>query len=589
MSRITYCLHLAIAFTTCFSCQNNPPSTPPERPNIILIMTDDQGIGDLGVNGNPILETPNIDAMAARSASLSRFYVSPVCSPTRACLMTGRYNYRTRVVDTWVGRSMMDTEEVTIAELLRDAGYATGIFGKWHLGDNYPMRPNDQGFEEALVHKGGGLAQPSEPFENERRYTDPILFHNGHPVQTKGYCTDVYFDAALQFIEASHADDSPFFTYIATNAPHGPYHDVPENLKAKYKQQDIPSIHYGKDKTNEKVLDNVAGVLAMIENVDQNVGKLFTRLSQLQLTDNTLVIFMVDNGPNSLRYVMNLRGMKSNVHEGGIRSPFFAHWPGRLKTGTTSDRIAAHIDLLPTLLDVAGVRVSPELNLDGRSVLPLLEGREENWPDRNLFLQVHRGDAPVRFHHFAAVGQKYKLVHPTGFGREEMPADVPFELYDLEADPGETQNLVDSHPGEKERLLKAYEAWFDDVSTTRPDNYAKPAMLVGSDHESETVLTPQDWTRADGNGWGDSGSWKLEVISPSVYDIEVKLPVAPEAGTTARLELDGQILKMDFPEDEANLVFEQISLSAGEVSLLAELSGPGENSNPLFHVVLTKK
>ena len=323
MEKTAQLLSLSILLFSLFNCSEPKVTVNPERPNIILIMTDDQGIGDLSVHGNPIIETPNIDAMAARSASLKRFYVSPVCSPTRACLMTGRYNYRTRVVDTWVGRSMMDTKEVTIAELLQDAGYATGIFGKWHLGDAYPMRPNDQGFEEALVHKGGGLAQPSEPFENKRRYTDPILFHNGQSIQTKGYCTDVYFDAALSFIEKAKSENRPSFSYIAMNAPHGPYHDVPEGLKAKYKQKDIASISLGRHQTDERILDNVAGVLAMIENVDQNMGKLFHKLDQLELTENTLVIFMVDNGPNSLRYVMDLRGMKSNVHEGGIRSPFF--------------------------------------------------------------------------------------------------------------------------------------------------------------------------------------------------------------------------------------------------------------------------
>nr|MBX2873931.1 sulfatase-like hydrolase/transferase [Saprospiraceae bacterium] len=302
MHRFAFLSLLLICLLHLPSCQYEDQQEQTERPNIILIMTDDQGIGDLGVTGNPIIETPNIDAMASRSASLNRFYVSPVCSPTRACLMTGRYNYRTRVVDTWVGRSMMDTEEVTIAELLQDAGYATGIFGKWHLGDCYPMRPGDQGFEESLVHKGGGLAQPSEPYENQRRYTDAILFRNGEQVQTKGYCTDVYFDGALDFIESAVANDKPFFSYIAMNAPHGPYHDVPTDLKAKYKEKDILSISIGE--TNEKLLDNVAGVLAMIENVDQNMGKLFSQLDEWGLTENTLVIFMVDNGPNSRRYVM---------------------------------------------------------------------------------------------------------------------------------------------------------------------------------------------------------------------------------------------------------------------------------------------
>lgn len=590
MQRIAFLSFLTFLLFHGLSCQSGEDRTASDekRPNIILIMTDDQGIGDLGVNGNPILETPNIDAMASRSASLSRFYVSPVCSPTRACLMTGRYNYRTRVVDTWIGRSMMDTEELTIAELLGDAGYATGIFGKWHLGDCYPMRPNDQGFEESLVHKGGGLAQPSEPFENQRRYTDPILFHNGEQVQTEGYCTDVYFDGAMDFMEQSLAADKPFFSYLAMNAPHGPYHDVPEDLKAKYKQKDIPSISYGDNKTNEKILDNVAGVLAMIENVDQNIGRLFTKLEALEITDNTLVIFMVDNGPNSLRYVMDLRGMKSNVHEGGIRSPFFAHWPARLKAGTSSDRIAAHIDLLPTFLEVAKVEVPEGLQLDGKSILPLLEGEQSEWEDRHLFLQVHRGDAPTKYHHFAAVGQTYKLVHPTGFGREQMPADVPYELYNLAEDPGESKNLIDTHAEEKDRLLKAYENWFDDVSSTRPNNYAKPTIIIGSPEEPVTTLTAQDWTKLSGPGWGKTGAWKLEVAVDANFDIEVRLR-EPAAGAEAKLDLGGQSLSQSFPADQAKITFKNIPLQQGALEVAGSVSLPDESSPGLFHVVMIKQ
>lgn len=568
------------------SCQQAEQSAEPGRPNIILIMTDDQGIGDLGVTGNPLLETPNIDAMASRSASLSRFYVSPVCSPTRACLMTGRYNYRTRVVDTWVGRSMMDTEEVTVAELLGEAGYATGIFGKWHLGDCYPMRPSDQGFEEALVHKGGGLAQPSEPFENQRRYTDPILFHNNEPIQTKGYCTDVYFDGALDFIESTMAQKRPFFSYIALNAPHGPYHDVPEELKTKYKNKDILSISLGR--TDEQLLDNVAGVLAMIENVDQNIGRLFTQLDEWGLTENTLVVFMVDNGPNSRRYVMDLRGMKSEVHEGGIRSPFFAHWPAQLKAGTHSDRISAHIDLLPTFLDAAQVEIPAELNLDGKSILPLLRGDEVAWEDRHLFLQVHRGDTPIKYHHFAAVGQTYKLVHPTGFGKSEMPADVPFELYNLEEDPGESQDLSASHPAERDLLLKAYEDWFEEVSNTRTDNYAKPAIIIGSEKETETVLTAQDWTKRAGNGWGESGSWRLKVDQATDFDIEVILQEAI-SGAEAQLAFAGQDLVKTFGNQETKIKFEKVSLPLGELELIGSVSTAEGPISSLFHVVLIKR
>lgn len=585
-----YQLNSLVIILCCFicfsSCTGEKQPADPERPNIILIMTDDQGIGDLGVSGNPILETPNIDSMASRSASLSRFYVSPVCSPTRACLMTGRYNYRTRVVDTWIGRSMMDTEEVTVAELLGEAGYATGIFGKWHLGDCYPMRPSDQGFQEALIHKGGGLAQPSEPFENQRRYTDPILFHNNERIKTKGYCTDVYFDGALDFIESAASNKKPFFSYIALNAPHGPYHDVPEDLKAKYQKEDVLSISLGR--TDDKLLDNVAGVLAMIENVDQNVGKLFSQLDEWGLTENTLVIFMVDNGPNSRRYVKDLRGMKSEVHEGGIRSPFFAHWPAQLKAGTSSDRISAHIDLLPTFLEAAQVDIPATLKLDGRSILPLLKGEDTDWEDRHLFLQVHRGDSPIKYHHFAAIGQTYKLVHPTGFGYSEMPEDVPFELYNLEEDPGESQDLVTSHHEEMNLLMKAYENWFEDVSSTRPDNYAKPAIIVGTNEETKTALTAQDWTKSTGNAWGQSGSWRLKVDQAADFDIEVILAEAT-ADAKAKIEFGDQGLSQTFGPEETSIRFENVALPAGELNLIGSVSTAEGPISSLFHVVLIKK
>src|SRR5262245_50586484 len=216
------------------------------RPNVILIMTDDQGFGDLGIHGNPIIRTPNIDAMARKSAGLPSFYVSPVCTPTRACLMTGRYNYRTRAIDTFRGRAMMDTSEVTVAEMLKGAGYATGIFGKWHLGDCYPLRPIDQGFAMSLVHRGGGIGQPSDPPGAEDKYTDPVLFRNGQPVQSTGYCTDVYFREAIAWAGETAADNKPFFLYLPTNCPHGPFGDVPPAEYAYYKQQNLAADRYPK-------------------------------------------------------------------------------------------------------------------------------------------------------------------------------------------------------------------------------------------------------------------------------------------------------------------------------------------------------
>jgi len=560
-------------------------SEPRERPNVILIVTDDQGYGDLGANGNPVIRTPHIDAMAARSARMARFYVSPVCAPTRASLMTGRYNYRTRAIDTFIGRAMMEPEEVTLAEILRDAGYRTGIFGKWHLGDNYPMRPIDQGFEEALVHRGGGIGQPSDPPGGEGKYTDAILFHNGESVQTEGYCTDVYFDRALDWIGARHEAGEPFFAYIATNAPHGPFHDVPEDLLAEYRAVDLGNERFPQDRghplPDEADLDRRARIFAMITNVDENVGRLFERLDTLGLTDGTIVIFMVDNGPNGNRYVAGMRGWKTHVHEGGVRSPFFVHWPARLEAGHTSDRIAAHIDVAPTVLDAAGVAVPEGVSLDGRSLLPLLTGEPGAWPDREIVIQAHRGDIPVRYHHFMLRNQRYKLVHPSGFGEEGFEGEPAFELYDMEADPLELEDLAAARPEEVAALRAAYDAWFDDVGDTRPDNYAPPRIVVGSPHERTTVLTRQDWRHTSGLPWApdSNGHWELRVAAAGEYDVRLRFPASAGAGS-AKLRLNDAIRSTELAAGSEEHVFEAVPLEAGLLRLQATLERGSDTRGP---------
>ena len=555
-------------------CARAPEPEEP-RPNVILIMTDDQGYGDLGATGNPVIRTPHLDAMARRSAQMTTFYVSPVCAPTRASLMTGRYNYRTRAIDTFIGRAMMDPEEVTLAEILRGGGYRTGIFGKWHLGDSYPLRPIDQGFEEALVHRGGGIGQPSDPPGGEGKYTDAILFHNGQPVQTEGYCTDVYFDRALEWIGRRREAGESFFAYIATNAPHGPFHDVPEGLLEEYRKVALGNDQFPQDRGHplpaEADLDVRARVFAMITNIDDNVGRLFEGLDSLGLTDDTLVIFMVDNGPNRNRYVAGLRGMKSHVHEGGVRSPFFVHWPSRLKAGHSSDRVAAHIDVLPTVLDAAGVPVPEDLRLDGRSLLPLLSGEPVDWPDRTLTIQSHRGDVPVRYHHFMTRNQRYKLVHPSGFGRETLEGEPAFELYDMEADPLELEDLAAEKPEVVAKLRAAYDEWFDDVGQTRPDNYAPPRIVVGSPHETLTVLTRQDWRHTKGRPWApdSNGYWELQVGAAGDYDVSLRFP--PSAAGSATLSLNDEERSAEILAGAEELSFEAIPLEAGPLRLQAKL------------------
>jgi len=547
-----------------------------KRPNVILVMTDDQGYGDLGATGNNLIRTPNIDAMARRSGSMENFYVCPVCAPTRACLMTGRYNYRTRVVDTWVGRAMMEPEETTIAEILRDAGYETGIFGKWHLGDNYPMRPMDQGFTESLVHRGGGIGQPADPPGGEGKYTDPILMDNGQPKQFKGYCTDVYFGRAMSWMSKCAAQSKSFFAYIPTNAPHGPFDDVPEDLYEKYKAMDLSNRNFPQE-TGHKLPDDDdpdkrARIFAMITNVDDNMGKLFAKLGQLGITENTIVIFMVDNGPNGRRYVAGFKGMKGHVHEGGIRSPFFLQWPAVVREGTSSDRIAAHIDVLPTILEACGVPKPKDLKLDGRSILPLLQGKKIAWRDRTIYIQSHRGDVPVLYHHFAARNQRWKLLHGSGFGRENFDGEPKFELYDMAADPLEQNDLASRRSDIVKAMRKQYEAWFADVSSTRDNNYSPPRIHIGTAHENPVVLTRQDWRHAKGRPWAadSNGYWELHAATACNYDIKIDFPAANTDGELM-LEVSGRKAIRKIDKGETSVKFTDMPIDKGPTRLMATL------------------
>ena len=554
-----------------------------ERPNVIVIMSDDQGGGDYGFMGNDVIRTPSLDKMAKRSGLLTRFYVSPVCAPTRASLMTGRYNYRTRCIDTYVGRAMMDPTEITLAEILRDAGYRTGIYGKWHLGDNYPMRPMDQGFEDSVVHRGGGIGQPSDPIGAEGKYTDPTLIRNGVETPMKGYCTDIYFDAAMDFIEATVGRQENFFTYIATNAPHGPFHDVPEQLYQEYLKVDFSPILVNKlsPPRLKAESDKLARIAAMITNIDQNVGRLFEKLDSLKVRENTIVVYLNDNGPNSMRYVGNMRGMKSHVDDGGIRSPLVFHWPAKVSGQATSDALCAHIDLLPSVLDACGVSTPQGLRIDGRSFLPVLTQREASLPQRQLVLQTHRGNVPQKFHHFALHEGPWKLVHPSGFGREKFEGTPKLELYHLGNDPRQQNNLSEEHADVFNRLKKDYEEWFTDVSATRPDNYAPPRIVIGTDHETRTVLTRQDWRHASGRPWGrdSNGFWLLEALQDATYDVELIFKSGHPDGT-AKVTASGLRAHVEVSKDEPRGHKLQLQLPAGKHRLTVEADFGGKSQGP---------
>jgi arylsulfatase A-like enzyme len=530
------------------------------RPNVVLIITDDQGHGDLGIHGNPKIRTPHLDQLGRQSVRIDRFYVMPVCAPTRACLMTGRYNYRTRVVDTFMGRAMMDPQEVTLAEMLGAAGYRTAIFGKWHLGDNYPMRPIDQGFQEALVHKGGGICQPSDP-PGGTSYFDPVLQHNGRQVKMQGYCSDVYTDAAIAFIGANV--ERPFFVYLAFNAPHIPL-EIAEAYAQPYRDMRLandqfPAIGHPLPQPLEP--EYTARVYGMVTNIDDNVGRLLETLERHGLARDTIVIFMTDNGPWGVRYNSGMLDMKTSVHEGGIRVPCFIRWPAMLQANRVIDRIAAHIDLTPTILDACGVPHPAGVAFDGKSLLPLLKGEAPDWPDRTLFAQWHRGDVPERYRAFAARSQRYKLVRPEPAQRSSLPLEKTFELYDMEADPFEMRNIAEDHPDVVERLRAAYDRWFDDVSSTR--GYDPPRIALGAPEENPTVLTRQDW-RGPQAAWTPSGvgHWEIDVARAGSYAITLHVAPRPEA-TAAHLAIKGVRLAHDLDPRATEWIFQPVALGPG--------------------------
>ena len=409
-------LLLHAVLNTSLSCLSSAQAADSAAvpPNVIVIITDDQGYGDLGVHGNTIIRTPNIDRFAQQSAVLERFHVCPVCSPTRASVMTGRYHLRTGAIDTYLGRSLMDPAEVTLAEMLRAKGYRTGLFGKWHLGDDYPRRPTDQGFEEAVWHRGGGIGQPADPPGNS--YFDPVLQDNGRERKFDGYCSDIFTSAAIDFVERHR--DKPFFAYLAYNCPHTPL-QVADELVAEYRDASFPEIEVrraGRNRRAEPDRETTARIYAMVTNIDDNVGRLLKRLDELQLAQKTIVVFMTDNGPQQPRFNSGLRDTKGTTFDGGIRVPCFARWPGKFEAGRKVSYPAAHIDLVPTLLDACGVEPPSDVALDGVSLLDLLDGKTDTGPERLLFFEWHRGDAAEPGRACAVRSSRYKLVQPPGQG-----------------------------------------------------------------------------------------------------------------------------------------------------------------------------
>jgi arylsulfatase len=423
-----------------------------KRPNIVFCLTDDQGYGDLSAHGNPVLKTPNLDWLWSQSVRFTDFHVSPTCAPTRSALFTGRHEFKNGVTHTILERERLTLNATTLAQVLQRAGYATGIFGKWHLGDEADYRPNRRGFNEVFIHGAGGIGQNypgSGGDAPDNTYFDPAILHNGKFVKTTGYCTDVFYTQAMKWIE-SVKGQQPFFAYIPTNAPHAPYTARPADA-ALYAGA-VPN-------------DQVANFFGMIHNIDENIGRLLKKLDEWGIADNTLLIFMNDNGGTAGTQVYNagMRGNKGTAWLGGTRAASFWRWPGTLTPGDCRV-LTAHIDFFPTLAEIAGVPLTAELQMqvEGRSLTALLADPSASWAERVLF--THLGRWPknanpndFKFAMCSIRTTRWHLVSDVG-GKE--PA---WKLFDVAVDYAERNEISAAHPGVVHELAAHYETWWTGV------------------------------------------------------------------------------------------------------------------------------
>lgn len=530
------------------------------RPNVIVIMTDDQGYGDLGCHGNPVLKTPNLDRLYRESVRLTDFHVSPFCTPTRAALMTGRYPARTGAYRTSSGRTMMHTDETTIAEVFGSGGYVTGMVGKWHLGDNAPHRPQDRGFQDVVWHRCGGVGQASDYWGND--YFDDTYERNGKFEKFQGYCTDVWFAEAMRFVENNK--ERPFFLYLATNAPHGPYR-VPREWAKPY--------------AGKKTVAN-ANFYGMIANIDHNVGLLRQRLTELGLAENTILIFMTDNGTSAggrfngldseplVGFNAGMRGKKSSVYEGGHRVPFFIHWPaGGLGGGRDVSSLSAHVDVLPTLAELSGISVPESHVSDGVSLAAQLKDSKARAARGHLIVQFQGGPyfnaAPKPWEYSCVAKDRWRLID----GRE---------LYDLDEDPAQRNDISADHPVVVKELRALYTPFWGSVSS----RMTPVSIDLGNTAHNPTMLCSQDWYMPKGNPpWNFrainglprvTGPWMVDVRKPGRYRLTLRQWPAeanrPLKAVRARVRIAGKEKESQVDAGSKSVVFET-DLPVGKTKL----------------------
>ena len=544
------------------------------HPNVILIVTDDQGYGDMACHGNPWLRTPNLDRLHAESVCLENYHVDPVCTPTRAALMTGRYCTRVGAWAVTEGRQLLDPRETTMAQVFAASGYRTGMFGKWHLGDTYPYAPQYRGFQDVVCHRAGGVDEIGNPAGND--FFDDTYYRNGKPEKFTGYCTDVWFNEALRFIQASRNNGqrtanhqpapTPFFVYLPLNAMHSPF-----TVAEKYSRPFMAMGHP----------EQRARFYGMIVNFDENLGRLLTAVREWGLERDTIVIFMGDNGTAAGTgagrkaddgFNAGMRGKKGSVYEGGHRVGCFVRWPARFKGGAKVNALTNHRDWLPTLIELCGLQAPDGVKFDGQSIVPLLDGKTDNWPQRSMFIErqadkirpgtlqsTERNGVP-----FAVLTERWRLVGG--------------ELYDITTDPGQARDVAVQQRDVVKELFAAYQAHYADVMSHGGELVR---FQIGGPEENPTAFTVRDWHPTEGQViWQPeqlsddrlfiNGYWAIEVMRAGRYAIRLSRhprdAEKPMGAIAARLRLGNVEQRQDLDPANSSVTFE-MDLQPGALQL----------------------
>ncbi|MFT4565132.1 MAG: arylsulfatase A-like enzyme [Saprospiraceae bacterium] len=481
LKQMKYYLYLIFIFSFLLSACSDKTSKQDKlekRPNVIIVITDDQGYGDLGHTGNPIIKTPAIDKFSTESVNLTNYHVGTTCAPTRAGLLTGRNCNRNGVWHTIMGASMLNGDETTFADVFNENGYKTGMFGKWHLGDNHPFRPHDRGFQETFYHGGGGVGQTPDYWNND--YFDDTYFRNGVPEKQTGYCTDVWFDEAMKFIK--NKKDDPFLCYLSLNAPHGPYN--------------LPEEYYNQYRDEDQISETQKRFYGMITNIDDNFSRLIQQLDILGIAENTIVIFTTDNGTargyqvdketNEVSgYNAGMRGAKGSEYDGGHRVPFIVRWPkGGLTGGGKLAALTAHVDMLPTLTKLTGQKFTPTKTMDGTDISSYLLGKSEA-PKRSLITDTQRVPWPVKGKNSCVMEGNWRLVNGT-------------ELYNIGEDPGQTTNIANQHAEKVGEMNAFYDSWWEDVIKETKFSVielGKDSLDVITCHDARTIKQYPPWNQ----------------------------------------------------------------------------------------------